>query len=179
MDIVVALVLVVVVLAVLALPFYRSHPRLHVVTSHGLDDLMAQRDGLYATVRDLDLDYQVGKLDTTDYRTRRDKYLARAAAVLRQIDALRSREPTVSVESNEIEKEVAALRTRSSEKSRAQIAEATTVERSVTSEPGRDHHRLTPVVDLDGDSSKLVCPGCGQSCQADDRFCRRCGRALN
>src|SRR5919206_5369439 len=88
MDIFLAIVLLFVVLTILAYPLYRSRPAAALTRTSALDDLQAERDGLYATMRDLDQDYQLGKLDEADYPALREKHLARAAQVLRMLDAV-------------------------------------------------------------------------------------------
>jgi hypothetical protein len=110
MDIALAILLLAAVLAALAYPLYISRPHPQIVAADTLNDLLAQRDGLYATLRDLDLDYELGKMDHADYVAAREKYLARAAALLAQLDELRGDAPSVAEASEEIEREVAALR---------------------------------------------------------------------
>jgi hypothetical protein len=45
--------------------------------------LQRQREALYASIRDLDHDYEVGKVEASDYRVLRDSLRARAVATLR------------------------------------------------------------------------------------------------
>lgn len=52
-----------------------------------LADLLAQRDAAYQVLRDLDSDYQVGKLSEDDYRPMRVQALAHAAEIVAQLDA--------------------------------------------------------------------------------------------
>lgn len=110
MEVILAAVVLVLAFAGLAYPLYVSRPRAQRAGSLALGELTAQRDGVYAMLRDLDQDYQIGKLDETDYRARREKYLGRATAVLRQIDAEQGVKGPPIVEDDAIEQEVAALR---------------------------------------------------------------------
>ncbi len=110
MDLVLAAALLALVFAVLAYPLYRTRTRTLLFSTNPLGDMVAQRDGIYATLRDLDQDYQIGKLDEADYRARREKYLGRAATVLRQIDAEKNVAGSSAAQSDAIEAEVAALR---------------------------------------------------------------------
>jgi hypothetical protein len=110
MDILIGLVLLAAVLAVLGYPLYQSHPRAVLTTGGALNELQAQRDGLYGSLRDLDLDFELGKLEQGDYIARREKYLARAALVLQQLDLELGKEQGRSSLSDEIEREIAALR---------------------------------------------------------------------
>ena len=52
------------------------------------DALVAERDFAYQAIRDLDFDFQLGKLSPADYQTLRDKHKANAATVLQQLDTL-------------------------------------------------------------------------------------------
>ncbi len=110
MDLVLAAALLALVFAVLAYPLYRTRTRAPLFSTNPLGDGVAQRDGIYATLRDLDQDYQIGKLDEADYRARREKYLGRAALILREIDAEKGAEENTQAQSEAIEAEVAALR---------------------------------------------------------------------
>jgi tetratricopeptide (TPR) repeat protein len=49
-------------------------------------DLVEEREFLLQSIRDLDAEFGAGDLDADDYRTLRDDYTARAAAVLRRLD---------------------------------------------------------------------------------------------
>ncbi len=110
MEILVAAVVLALAFAALAWPLYAGRPRALGVGSNAAGELMAQRDGAYAMLRDLDQDHELGKLDDADYAARREKYLARAAKVLQELDTLRAQDRSASARSDEIEQEVAALR---------------------------------------------------------------------
>ena len=49
-------------------------------------DLVEEREFLLQSIRDLDAEYAAGDLDEADYRSLRDDYTARAAAVLRRLE---------------------------------------------------------------------------------------------
>ena len=111
MDFVLTILVLVVTLAALAYPLYRFQTRAAAVNASTLDDLLAQRDGVYATFRDLELDQQLGKLDSSDYDTLRERYMLHATEILQELDVLRG-QGTGQAASAEIEQEVAALRKR-------------------------------------------------------------------
>ena len=58
-----------------------------------LAQLEEERAFLLGSIRDLDREHEVGDVDDTDYQTVRDGYVARAAAVMREIDEGRSSLP--------------------------------------------------------------------------------------
>lgn len=109
MEFFVALIVVLATLAALAYPLYRARSGTELASASTLDEVMAARDGVYAMLRDLDLDHALGKLNDHDYAVLRDKYMTRAVNLLRELDALRGVGATADA-SAEIEREVAALR---------------------------------------------------------------------
>ncbi len=170
MQVLLALVILAAAFAALALPLFRPRQHAMMAATGTLGDLVAQRNGIYATLRDLDLDYQIGKLDTADYQARRALYLERAAAILEQLDALCSPSLPSGQEqiadearqrelSGEIEREVAVLR------------ESTRTVRS----NGHVRHR-TPAKQQDPGP---FCTQCGKRVRPGDRFCANCGQALS
>jgi hypothetical protein len=58
-----------------------------------LDSLQAQREAILMSLRDLDFDFQTGKLVEADYQAQRDLLMERGAAVLREIDAVQGATP--------------------------------------------------------------------------------------
>lgn len=157
MDIAVALLILIAALAILAYPLYLSRPRPATVSVSTLDDVIARRDGTYATLRDLELDHELGKLDDRDYNALRESYLVQASNILRELDALRGEGVNASA-GDEIEKEIAALR--------RQPAEAKGVP-----EEEKPPRAASP-------NTVLECPNCGRPYSRGDRFCARCGKAL-
>lgn len=159
MELVLALLVLAAAIALLAYPLYRAQTQNFAFDAAStLDDLLAERDGVYATLRDLDTDKQLGKLDDADYTALREKYLARATALLQQLDTLRG-EGEAQDASAEIERQVAALRRRTTD----------------------DERRTKPneTSNVKRETSGLRCANCGRPHKAGDQFCARCGRALS
>ena len=91
MDIVVALVglaIAVIVVAYIAQPLIVRTRVKTAAQESPRDKLLAERDALYTTIRDLDFDFQTGKLLEADYRVMREKYTARGVEILKELDAL-------------------------------------------------------------------------------------------
>jgi hypothetical protein len=156
LDIVVTFAVLALALAALAYPLYRARSQSILVNASTLDDLLAQRDGVYATLRDLELDQQLGKLDAADYNALREKYMRRATEILNELDSLRG-EGGAKAASDEIEREVAAMRLRPPT---PPVAEG-----EMSSAPREA-------------ASTQKCPNCGSPTIAGDKFCARCGHAL-
>jgi hypothetical protein len=68
--------------------------------------LLLQKEMLYGAIRDLDFDFQTGKVDQKDYAELRQQLEREAVQILRQLDAA---DPVVALD-HEIEHQVLALR---------------------------------------------------------------------
>lgn len=162
MEVLLALVVLAAALVILAYPLYLAQTRTRMISVSTLDDLVAQRNGVYATLRDLDLDHDLGKLDERDYQDLREKYMTRATEIIQQLDALGGAGVSASA-SEEIEKEVAALRrprTEDGGEARDEKREKRKEKRAIQVGAG-------------------FCPNCGNKYEAGDRFCAKCGQALS
>lgn len=72
--------------------------------SSRMEDLLARREAIYTTIRELDFDFETGKLTEEDYRAQREAWVEQGVLVLKELDALRESgayvpvsEPGVSV----------------------------------------------------------------------------------
>ena len=84
---------------------YTSHGR---EEHHGAESLVLQKEMLYVAIRDLEFDFQTGKVDQQDYGELRRQLEGEAVHILRQLDAV---DPLVMFD-NEIERQVLGLRRR-------------------------------------------------------------------
>jgi zinc-ribbon domain len=159
LDFLLSLLILFAALAALAYPLYRASAQRVNVTPTTLDDLLAGRDGVYATLRDLETDRELGKLDEQDYNALREKYMMRASDILREIDLLEGKGRTAEA-SAEIEKQVAVLRAQTTDDRR---------KRSESRSQKAEGKQQT---------ADLRCGNCGRPYQAGDKFCARCGREL-
>lgn len=162
MEFVVALLVLAVALAALAIPLYRAHTQPAITPASTLDDLLAQRDGVYMTLRDLDLDHELGKLDDQDYKRQRERYMLQASVILRELDTLRG-EGSAAPAGAEIEKQVAAFR--KTNLPAPQVAAASAVPPSPKTAPPPP-------------APRLECPNCKRPYHLGDKFCARCGHSL-
>lgn len=74
--------------------------------SDDTERLLLQKEMLYGAIRDLDFDFQTGKVDQKDYTELRQQLEREAVQILRQVDAA---DPLVTLD-YEIEHQVLALR---------------------------------------------------------------------
>jgi type II secretory pathway pseudopilin PulG len=110
--------------------------------------LIARRDAVYALIRELDTDYQTGKVNSEDYQAQRGRYVAEGVSVLRQLDALTDEKSHPDLDA-EIEAQVLALR-------------------KVHATP-TDNGQEPPTA---------FCTQCGQPADPEHRFCASCGASL-
>jgi hypothetical protein len=71
--------------------------------------LTTRRDAIYALIRELDADFQTGKINAQDHQSQRQFYVAEAVSLMKQLDALASDNGRSALEA-EIEARVLALR---------------------------------------------------------------------
>jgi len=158
LELILAALIVIGIIAFIAYPLFTA-PRDEIAEAPGaLDGLAAQRDSAYDAIRDLDFDFQMGKLSQADYTALREKSKARAALALQQIDALGDNGAGVN-----IEEQVAQLR---AAKRAAPPAEDETEREIARLRAGK------------GAASVLRCGNCGTPHRAGDAFCAKCGKKL-
>ncbi|GIK37510.1 MAG: hypothetical protein BroJett011_13430 [Chloroflexota bacterium] len=135
-----------------------------------------QREAILTALRDLDFDYEVGKITEADYGLLRQSLLAEAAAVMTQLNTLE-----IAAEANldeQIEAQILAVR-------RGLHRDQQVKGGLPSAQPGPacvSCGRPAQPGDLycTGCGTRLnpACPECGTSIQAMDRFCAGCGLEL-
>jgi hypothetical protein len=86
LGVIVGLALAVAAVVAIILPL-REAPESALEDTSTKADLMARRDSAYQVLRDLDSDFEAGKLSEEDYRPMRVQSLAQAAEIMAQLDA--------------------------------------------------------------------------------------------
>ncbi|MDE3087760.1 MAG: zinc ribbon domain-containing protein [Chloroflexota bacterium] len=156
MELILAAIIVIGIIAFIAYPLFTPTRAETEETPGALDGLAAQRDSAYDAIHDLDFDFQMGKLSPADYTALRDKYRARAAIALQEIDALGG-----DGAGTDVEAQVAQLR----------AAKRTTADDTIEREVARLRAAKSA-------SSDLRCGNCGTPYHAGDAFCAKCGNKL-
>jgi RNA polymerase-binding transcription factor DksA len=113
--------------------------------------LLAEKIGVMARIRDLDFDVETGKIPQSEHQHLREPLLARAAALLQQIDEMDSR----------LEKKIASRRVTTTADRHSSTRFDDEIEAAVAR---RRRGRF--------------CTQCGQAAAAEDRFCAGCGSKL-
>lgn len=128
--------------------------------------LEARKDSLYSAIRDIDLDYGLGKLTEDDYRELRQKYRVEAASVLKEIDAM-TKEPLTDGLEADIEDEI---------KGRRAVIYQNTEEGEIENEILRARKQAHAGFSA---PKNLICTECGNTYTNEDIFCSKCGAKLN
>src|SRR5574337_691556 len=88
------LILIIILLAFLSLlpvliPFFRSSEETPLESEQTeLEELLAEKQTVYAAIKELEFDHQAGNLSLEDYEQARHSYELRAIALLQEIDRL-------------------------------------------------------------------------------------------
>ena len=69
--------------------------------------LLETRESLYDSIKELDFDYRMGKVEEDDYKATRSRYQAQAVELMKEIDQNNGRAESSQ---DKIEQEIAALR---------------------------------------------------------------------
>ncbi|NPA26602.1 MAG: zinc ribbon domain-containing protein [Chloroflexi bacterium] len=189
-DYVLLAVMVFVLLSAVA-PFVLLPFRRRVLTDEALERersvLLARREAVINALRELDLDYAVGKLPEADYQRQRQALLKEGAAILKALDALEQRARTSSrAASSDLDARLEALiAQRREQRQPAPAPEAGAPASGSSASP------IEPSVDdliesllhqrLQTKEGRFVgfCPHCGAPVMEHDRFCARCGQPLS
>ena len=89
-----AIVLAIILAAYIAFPFYQSRKqKLSFAVNHRAEDLEVRKDELYSTLKDIDFDFQMGKLSEADYKALREQYKSEAIDLLKELDNVEGASP--------------------------------------------------------------------------------------
>jgi hypothetical protein len=143
----IALVLAVLAIGFVAWPLWRPATLPQVDEDNPLTELIQRKDAILLSIKELEFDYQTGKLSATDYQRLDQRLRHQAIGLLRQLE---KDLPTSS--DLEAELEAAILRQR-------QILDA----------------QPKPVTNGASAAPNRFCPQCGAPVTATDNFCAKCG----
>jgi len=173
MEVLFALVLVLGVAAFVGWPLLR--PRSWAAEAKDntspLAHLYAQRDTLYAAIKELDFDHAVGHIADQDYTGLRERYAQQAIQVIQQIDAQEAAKAEADLEAEIVAARAGRRKTKprpAAETLDARLeAEIAAVRKKKTAPAGK---KSPPVAGY--------CPRCGAARSVEDAFCRKCGARL-
>lgn len=126
-----------------------------------IDDLQKRKDFLYSAIRELNIDYNMGKLSADDHKQLQAEYMAEASSVLDQLEHSGNGKQHVTAL---IEQAVLDIR-----KDRAPSPASTSADTAPQ-----------PVAPPEpaADEEQAACDACGTDNEPDAKFCIECGTAL-
>lgn len=146
----IALVLAVLAIGFVAWPLWRPATLLRVDEDNPLTELVQRKDALLLSIKELEFDYQTGKLSAADYQRLDQRLRHQAIGFLRQLE-----KDLPTSNSQEAELEAAILRQR-------QIVDPQS--KPITNGASADTNRF--------------CTQCGAPLTATDNFCAKCGASV-
>ncbi|MFN0152001.1 MAG: zinc ribbon domain-containing protein [bacterium] len=153
-----------------------------------IDALLRRKANLYANMKDLEFEFQMGKLSPADYERLRDDDRAEAARLLHEIEALEDRDDVDAI----IEREIAARRA-SRERGGAQGEAPEPSTRRASDAPSAIESAAAAMASTATSTSTSTstataaaaaprpvafCSACGARVRPADRFCSACGSAI-
>ena len=159
-SILIGVALLVLVLLVLARPFWqnaRAARRRKPLSPR--ERLTQQKEALLLQIHTLDFDHETGKMPDEVYQAQREPLVQAAADILKQIDALDASPRVIPVDA--FHEETADM----DDPIEAAIARR------------RQQRQKAPAA-ANGRSRARFCPNCGQPVDSEDKFCTYCGHQL-
>jgi hypothetical protein len=73
---------------IITLPFFRDSETETAQVVHGSKEehLLSEKESLYAAIKELDFDHEMGKLSDEDYKQLKNEYTEKAVTVLKALD---------------------------------------------------------------------------------------------
>ncbi|NPA31138.1 MAG: zinc-ribbon domain-containing protein [Chloroflexi bacterium] len=150
-------------------------------------ELLARRETVLTALRELDLDYAVGKLPADEYQAQRAVLLREGAQILRALDEVEQRLGAAAEEppSDMDARLEALLEERRRERARVALTEQgrvlTPAEADASAESVDDMVESLLLSRRRERRARFAgfCPHCGAPYQENDRFCGKCGQPLH
>jgi hypothetical protein len=139
---------------------------------HALSTLLAERDRAVTALQELDFDYILGKVPEEDYPAQRTALLQRGAGILLQLDQAQKSQINLQAEER--------LESMLTERRKAQVA-SENLGKNGNSRPPDDPLETLIATRRRSRQEKAVgfCHKCGGPLQKSDRFCPKCGSAVD
>lgn len=114
-----------------------------------LEKLKNKKDGVYATIRELEFDLSMGKLSEEDFQILKRQYVQEAAGYLQEMDQLESSKAAVSMLADkDLEEEIEPVVT-------------------------------APRIHKSAKRKYIYCTSCGEKAAVESRFCAACGSNIH
>ena len=163
------------VLAFMISPMLEGSGRRPWVARSRRDELLKKKDFVYSSIRELNIDFNMGKLAAEDHDALRQEYMKEASDVLDELDRSAATEQPVAAQ---IEEAVLDIR-----RSREPVAVETTTaaKKTVDEKKFAEDAKVSnePAVDSSGQPrGARACGSCGTVNEETANFCIECGASL-
>ncbi|MCB0177995.1 MAG: zinc ribbon domain-containing protein [Anaerolineae bacterium] len=133
-----------------------------------LEELEAQYRATLAAIKDLNFDYEMGKVSTEDYQPLLAKSKLEAARIRQAIDHLSNAE--IAEQAQALDAEIETLV--------AQLRQGPEPDEALVHDVDAEIEALKTLPARLPATEGSVCPHCGAALRADDKFCSSCGQAV-
>ena len=168
-------------LAYVVWPIVRSGPAPVVVEENRLAEMMARKDAVLASIKDLEFDYRVGKMSEEDFQRFDQRLRRQAIGLIQQIEKLA---PESASAEDRIEAEIARLR-KTRDRTPVAVAEpapagvpAAGVTKQVAATPAVSQRTVAAPVTHSEEPPQRFCTNCGKPVEPGHKFCAHCGTPL-
>lgn len=171
----IALVLSLAALAYVVWPLLKPGPAPVMVEDDRLTELLGRKDAVLKAIKDLEFDYQVGKLSEEDYQLYDQRLRRQAVALMQQIEQVA---PMSADLDTALEADIAQRRrVLDSARMPAKAAPATVVAPAAmpTAAPAPAMVVAAGASVGNGSSPARFCTNCGSKLEAHHRYCANCG----
>lgn len=125
-----------------------------------LKGLHHEKDSVYNSIKDIEFDYEIGKLSKNDFEELDMAYKSKAISLLKEIDEIESRIDLIGIHKNV----VSDVKAGGEEKPVQDV-----IEREIL-QFRKSGNTIDPHIE---------CLNCGKECYPDDVFCSKCGNKLS
>jgi membrane protease subunit (stomatin/prohibitin family) len=153
-----------------------------------LEDLNKRKDFLYTAIRELNIDYSMGKISAEDYRQLQAEYMQEASAVLDRIEQSANGRQSAGVQVEqavlEIRRKRVAARQTPAGGAAVPAAPADTpaapAEETVCDQCGKANDAgANFCIECGAPLKQMVCAACGTANRPQAKFCAHCGQKVS
>jgi NADH pyrophosphatase NudC (nudix superfamily) len=159
-TLILALGLSLLMVAYVVWPLLKAGAVLTLADDDRLTELISRKDAVVRSLKDLEFDLHVGKLNQTEYQRFEERLSRQAIGLLQQIEKIAPESANLDAQ---LEQEIVRLRK--------------------THDPSPPTSAIAPIPVVAqptrATNKPRFCPHCGQSVQTDHKFCAHCGSSLS
>jgi len=166
-----------VAVAYVAWPLLESSPAPVIVENDRLTDLIGRKDATLTAIKELEFDYNTGKLSDSDYARMDERLRGQAIAYIQQIEKLA---PESARMDDRIEAEIAKLRKTGVAPAPAATRPAPAPKQAAAVRPAASTPQVAVVTSPAAvPAGTRFCTNCGKPVQPTHKFCANCGAAIS